>query len=636
MSFINSQSEEKILPMHSKSNSLKIHDDTFQEISHSNPNSPRNIDYIHQGSNSINNNLTPSTSSASRLTPLSQKQNKNSLYNNKTKQDSLPKTDRPRFILLIILYLLQGVPIGLAFGSIPFLLKSSDLSYSDLGIFSLASYPYSLKLLWSPIVDSFFFKKVGRRRSWIIPVQTVSGLTLLFLGSTIDVVMTEVQSNLYRLTYTFFLLILLCATQDIAVDGWALTILSKDALSFASTAQTIGLNTGYFLSFTVFLAMNSPDFANSYIRKVPIDAGFWTLGQYLTFWGWCYLVVTVLVAVLVPEDPPFSSTEGSDKKFDENINSIPLVELERDLNTVNNPLHSHNPVIGGGDQSDHIDSGWKALVSVYSKMWKVLQLSNVKLFVIIHLISKFAFQVNESATNLKLLDKGFSKEDLAITVLIDFPFEIIFGYYAGTWSNGDEPLKPWLYAFLGRLLAAGLGQILVWGFPESGKISTSYFLCVILQHLLGSFMSTVQFVSICAFHTKIADPLIGGTYMTTLNTLSNLGGTWPKLIILYLIDNFTIANCIPEGDDEFDISKITLNNPFVKEPFYNCISTQNKTLCKSSGGTCHVSRDGYFSTNLLCITIGLFLYFGWIRRTMNYLQSLPITAWRIGKSYLPI
>ena len=26
--------------------------------------------------------------------------------------------------------------------------------------------------------------------------------------------------------------------------------------------------------------------------------------------------------------------------------------------------------------------------------------------------------------------------------------------------------------------------------------------------------STVQFIGICAFHTQIADPLIGGTYMT--------------------------------------------------------------------------------------------------------------------------
>lgn len=42
--------------------------------------------------------------------------------------------------------------------------------------------------------------------------------------------------------------------------GWALTLLSKENLSYASTAQTVGLNTGYFLSFTVFLAFNSVEF----------------------------------------------------------------------------------------------------------------------------------------------------------------------------------------------------------------------------------------------------------------------------------------------------------------------------------------------------------------------------------------
>lgn len=43
--------------------------------------------------------------------------------------------------------------------------------------------------------------------------------------------------------------------------GWALTLLSQQNISYASTAQTIGLNCGYFLSFTVFLALNSADFA---------------------------------------------------------------------------------------------------------------------------------------------------------------------------------------------------------------------------------------------------------------------------------------------------------------------------------------------------------------------------------------
>jgi hypothetical protein len=57
------------------------------------------------------------------------------------------------------------------------------------------------------------------------------------------------------------MLVFFAATQDIAVDGWALTLLSEDAKSYASTAQTVGLNTGYFASFTVFLALNSAEFA---------------------------------------------------------------------------------------------------------------------------------------------------------------------------------------------------------------------------------------------------------------------------------------------------------------------------------------------------------------------------------------
>ena len=43
--------------------------------------------------------------------------------------------------------------------------------------------------------------------------------------------------------------------------GWALTLLSEENLSYASTCQTIGLNTGYLLSYTVFLALNSEAFA---------------------------------------------------------------------------------------------------------------------------------------------------------------------------------------------------------------------------------------------------------------------------------------------------------------------------------------------------------------------------------------
>jgi PAT family acetyl-CoA transporter-like MFS transporter 1 len=108
--------------------------------------------------------------------------------------------------------------VGLAFGSIPFLLKAK-LSYSQIGLFSLASYPYSLKLLWSPIVDAIYSKKVGRRKSWIIPIQLLTGSLFFWLGNHIDDMLFNVEKpDVLALTTLFFTLIFFSATQGMKIS----------------------------------------------------------------------------------------------------------------------------------------------------------------------------------------------------------------------------------------------------------------------------------------------------------------------------------------------------------------------------------------------------------------------------------
>ncbi|KAK9450369.1 acetyl-coenzyme A transporter 1-domain-containing protein [Limtongia smithiae] len=486
---------------------------------------------------------------------------------------SLPPADQRNFALLCVLYLLQGVPVGLAMGSVPFLLKSK-LSYGQVGLFSLASYPYSMKLLWSPIVDAIYSRRLGRRKSWIVPIQTVSAIMLLWLGSHVESLLANAEEHLGTITLVFFILVFLCATQDVAVDGWALTLLSHANLSYASTAQTIGLNTGYFLSFTVFLALNSPEFANKYFRTKPLDIGLLSMPTYLKFWGWTYLLMTLLLLVGKKEEKP-----GPD-----------------------------------------VRSGRGGIKDVYTAMWKIAKLSNVQLFICIHLVAKFGFQANDAVTNLKLLEKGLSKEDLALTVLIDFPFEIIFGYYAAKWSVGSRPLRPWVGGFMGRLGAALLAQLVVMCFPAGGA-GPGYLLIVILVHVLGSFMSTVQFVSINAFHTQIADPTIGGTYMTTLNTVSNLGGQWPRVLVMFAVDYFTKATC--EAGPSYK------STPFEQ---FSCSSQVERQRCTNiEGAVCSTKVDGYYITNVLCVAIGATLFFTWIRRRIEYLQTLELSKWRVEK-----
>ena len=76
----------------------------------------------------------------------------------------------PSLALLVALYVLQGLVTGLATGFLPFML-SGRISYSQQAIVSLAAYPYSLKLFWSPIVDVVHVPRWGRRKSWIVPCQ---------------------------------------------------------------------------------------------------------------------------------------------------------------------------------------------------------------------------------------------------------------------------------------------------------------------------------------------------------------------------------------------------------------------------------------------------------------------------------
>ena len=97
----------------------------------------------------------------------------------------LSRTDKLNTVLLVALYTLQGVPLGLGFGTLPLILRP-HMSYSELGTFALCTFPFSLKLLWSPLVDSKFWGVFGRRKSWIVPSQVCLAAALLFASLLVD------------------------------------------------------------------------------------------------------------------------------------------------------------------------------------------------------------------------------------------------------------------------------------------------------------------------------------------------------------------------------------------------------------------------------------------------------------------
>ena len=73
---------------------------------------------------------------------------------------------------------------------------------------------------------------------------------LIYLSYVIDDYLEADVPDLWTLTQLFFVLYFFTATQDIAVDGWALTLLSEENVGMGPTINSIGQTLGYFLAFT--------------------------------------------------------------------------------------------------------------------------------------------------------------------------------------------------------------------------------------------------------------------------------------------------------------------------------------------------------------------------------------------------
>lgn len=59
------------------------------------------------------------------------------------------------------------------------------------------------------------------------------------------------------------------------------------------------------------------------------------------------------------------------------------------------------------------------------------------------------------------------------------------------------------------------------------------------------------------FHAQVSDPRMGGTYMTLMNTVTNLGSKWPGTLALWLVDVVSLKGCEGVSDRSLDCDTLT-------------------------------------------------------------------------------
>ncbi|MGF6593892.1 RhtX/FptX family siderophore transporter [Pseudomonas sp. 2835] len=141
-----------------------------------------------------------------------------------------------------LLYLSQGICFGIAMDALPTLLRHDGAALDALAFLPLVGLPWVVKFVWAPQVDNHWSPPLGRRRSWIMPMQILVLLCLVTLA--------RIGLSVDTAGWAVGLLILASfasATQDIATDGMAAEYFSDNMLARINAIQVGGTMFGFFV-----------------------------------------------------------------------------------------------------------------------------------------------------------------------------------------------------------------------------------------------------------------------------------------------------------------------------------------------------------------------------------------------------
>ena len=151
---------------------------------------------------------------------------------------------RLRLFTLFILYVAQGVPIGLFWFAIPTWMATNGADAADVGyVLGLTAIPWTLKLVNGFIMDRYTWLAMGRRRVWIVGAQMT--MIVLLIGAA---ALAPQASDIVLLGLAGFLVNMATTFQDVAVDGLAVDIMEEDERARASGMMFGGQSIGMALS----------------------------------------------------------------------------------------------------------------------------------------------------------------------------------------------------------------------------------------------------------------------------------------------------------------------------------------------------------------------------------------------------
>ena len=200
------------------------------------------------------------------------------------KKQSLSETFKvyfdKRMIKILLLGAISGFPWVIIGSSLSLWLKEDGLSRSTIGWAGLIFAVYAFNYLWAPIIDRvripILTEKVGHRRGWIITMQTIILISLVFWS------LINPTTNLALVISIGLIIAIASATQDITVDALRIEQIGENegkSMQAGAAMAVVGWWTGYKLGGVI--ALN--------VAELFQNAGF------NNYWQMTFLVLGIVI-----------------------------------------------------------------------------------------------------------------------------------------------------------------------------------------------------------------------------------------------------------------------------------------------------------------------------------------------------
>lgn len=165
-----------------------------------------------------------------------------------------------KIAVVTLLGIASGIPLALTGSTLQAWLTIEGISLRKIAHLTILGLPYTLKFLWSPLMDRITPPFLGRRRGWLFITQLLLILFIILMSNT------SPKENIKLVATIGLIIAFLSASQDIVADAYRTDILNIKERGPGAGLFVTGYRIGMLISGAVALILSEKiGWRNTYI-----------------------------------------------------------------------------------------------------------------------------------------------------------------------------------------------------------------------------------------------------------------------------------------------------------------------------------------------------------------------------------